>query len=365
MIEKKSLKIAIACGGTGGHIFPGLATANILKSRGHHVTLWLAGKDGEKIAVKEWEGDIISIPSEGFQYGFSIKSLKTIMRIIAAIFRTFYQMKKCSPDILLAMGSYASVAPVISCQLLKKPYILHEANVIPGRAISLLSSKARCVALSFEETEAYLKTRNCEHTGMPLRNLLYEKSHVQNNKETGSKFTILITGGSRGAASINQKIINALESDKFKSLDFKIIHIIGNQNLDLYYDFYKKNNIHAEVYKFVHNIEDYFMAADFVIARSGASTCFELCAFGKASLLIPYPYAVRDHQLKNALILHKYGASDVISENSLSKIFLENYLIDIISNPNKTKEKSKNAKKLYPKNAAKELAYLIEKYASF
>ena len=361
MVKKNSLKIAVACGGTGGHIFPGLATANILKSRGHHVTLWLAGKDGEKKAVEQWNGDLISIESEGFQYGFSFKSFKTILKIVVATIKTFLEMKNRSPDVLLAMGSYASIAPVLSCQLLKKPYILHEANVVPGRAVSFLSSKAECVALSFKETEKYLNTKKCEHTGMPLRNVLYEKSKDHSHKEKDSKFTILITGGSRGATSINQKIIDALKNDKFKSLDFKIIHIIGNHSIDKYYDFYNENNIHAEVYKFVHNIEDYFSTADFVISRSGASTCFELCIFGKPSLLIPYPFAVRDHQLKNAMVLHKYGAADVISEKNLSKIFLENYLIDIISHPKKVTKKSDNAKKLYQQNAANELADLVEK----
>ena len=120
---------------------------------------------------------------------------------------------------------------------------------------------------------------------MPLRNVLYEKSKDDSHKEKDSKFTILITGGSRGATSINQKIIDALKNDKFKSLNFKIIHIIGNHSIDKYYDFYNENNIHAEVYKFVHNIEDYFSTADFVISRSGASTCFELCAFRKTIII--------------------------------------------------------------------------------
>ena len=355
-----ALKIAIACGGTGGHIFPGLAVAQTLKSRGHNVSLWLAGKDGEQKAIEGWNGNIYSIPSEGFQHGISFRSINTLIKIIHATIKTYLLMKKNPPDILLAMGSYASIPPALACQLLKKPYILHEANVIPGRAVSFLASKAKCVALSFEEAEKYLNAKTFKHTGMPLRKTLFDKSLKSSKIQRNAEFTILITGGSRGANFINEKIIEALNNKKFKSLDFKIIHIVGKNNSEIYINFYKENNINAEVYNFVHNIEDYFLAADFIISRSGASTCFELCAFGKPSLLIPYPHAVRDHQMKNAMVLHKHEAADVIPQNNLTTKFLEDYLFNIITNPQNIKNKAINAKKLYPNDAAEMLSNLIE-----
>ena len=129
------MKIAIACGGTGGHIFPGLATAEVLKAQGHEVILWLSGKDLEAEAVAGWDGPIITVKAEGLPTGFSLRAFRAVWKLLRAIWICRSMMKKQQPDVLLAMGSYASVGPAGAALLLRIPLVLHEANVWPRFAV--------------------------------------------------------------------------------------------------------------------------------------------------------------------------------------------------------------------------------------
>ncbi|MFA7370262.1 MAG: UDP-N-acetylglucosamine--N-acetylmuramyl-(pentapeptide) pyrophosphoryl-undecaprenol N-acetylglucosamine transferase, partial [Kiritimatiellales bacterium] len=203
MSEK--LHIAIACGGTGGHIFPGLATARVLRDRGHHVTLWLAGKGGEDTAIQGWEGRIVTIPSEGFQFG-AFRSVLTALRIAGAVLRCWFIMLRHQPDVVLAMGSYASIGPCLAARLHGIPYILHEANAVPGRAVKLLAPKARAIAICFEETRYHLKGMNAVSAGMPLRPEI-QRSEAAKQK---SGFNLLVMGGSLGAHAINEMVSEAV-----------------------------------------------------------------------------------------------------------------------------------------------------------
>ena len=136
-------KFGLACGGTGGHIFPGLATAEVLRHQGHHVTLWLAGKDIESSAVQRWPGPKHTIQAQGFQGGVSLKAVGTASRLFSACRETIRLMSSDRPDALLAMGSYASVGPVIAALRFRVPVVLHESNVIPGRAIGAIGIASR------------------------------------------------------------------------------------------------------------------------------------------------------------------------------------------------------------------------------
>ena len=138
----------MACGGTGGHVFPGLATARELLSRGHEVTLWLTGRDTEQSARKDWDGPVVEVPARGFPSGLSFRSLQTAWKLAQAVGQCRAQMRRSRPDVLLAMGSYASVGPCGAARLLGVPIVLHEANVIPGRAVRLFSRSAAAVAAS-------------------------------------------------------------------------------------------------------------------------------------------------------------------------------------------------------------------------
>ena len=214
-----ALRIHLACGGTGGHIFPGLATGCVLKDRGHAVTLWLAGKDVEQAAVRGWEGPVITVPAEGFIAGLSWRSLKTAFRLIGASRRCHGRMSADRPDVLLAMGSYASIGPATAAFRLRVPVVLHEANVIPGRAVTMLAGRATAIAAAFEETRFYLRRHEVVLTGMPLRREVLAARSVEIPRPAPPRFTVLVTGGSRGARRLNRVVSRADDADSGEYAD--------------------------------------------------------------------------------------------------------------------------------------------------
>ena len=246
-------KIIISCGGTGGHTYPGLAVAETLKKRGHRVTVWISGKDIENKTLDSWSGDVVRIHAEGFQFGISWKSLRTLYQLFLGLLSAIPILRRDRPDIILAMGSYSSFAPVAGAIVLRIPYILHEANVIPGRLVSMMTAKAHAIAISFESSRYYIKHPMVVDTGMPLRIDLQRKittpKEVENNK-----FCILITGGSRGAKKLNEVIPLALKKLNIQH-KFKVIHLIGLNQIEPVKKIYEESKIEAEVLSYVHNIE--------------------------------------------------------------------------------------------------------------
>ncbi len=355
------LHIAVACGGTGGHIFPGLATAHALRARGHHVTLWLAGKGVEDTAVQGWKGPIVTIPSEGFQFG-AFRSVLTALRISRAVFRCWFAMLRHRPDAILAMGSYASIGPCLAARLRGIPYILHEANAVPGRAVKLLAKKARAIAICFEETRYHLKGLNALSTGMPLRPEL-QGAGVRSQE---SEFRLLVLGGSGGAHAINELVAQAVCSLAFRipNLALRVTHLTGPADASFVRRQYENAGVEADVQEFVQDIAPLYEAADLAVCRAGASTCAELELFGLPSLLVPYPHAAGDHQTANARALEKSGVADVVQQADMTVEWLADYLCAQLDDPARL-EKMREcaaARDITP-NAAEKLAELVEQCA--
>ena len=358
----RKLKIAIACGGTGGHIFPGLATGRELLGRGHDVCLWLAGKDIESDAVKEWPGRIITIPSEGFQFGMSWRSVLTLFRLFKAYRLANKPMREERPDVLLAMGSYASFGPVMAAKKLGIPYVLHEANLLPGRAVTWLARKAESVAVSFEKSRFYIKHRSIVTTGMPLRQELQLASlQPRRERADGAPLRVLVMGGSRGAQVLNNIVPEALAKVAAKGMQVEVEHIAGLQESEGVERVYAKAGIKANVHHFVSHIEEIYLNVDLAICRSGAATCAELAVFGLPALLIPYPFAVRNHQMGNARALQDSSAADVIAQEDLTASWLRDYLVNVAEKPGRLAHMVAAMKKRAQINAAGQLADLLEK----
>lgn len=355
------IRVAVACGGTGGHIFPGLATARELMRRGHHVTLWLAGKDVESEAVKGWPGEVVTVPAQGFPSGFSPAAFITLFKLLRAVRRVKRTMKAARPDVVLAMGSYASAGPVGAAIWLGIPYVLHESNVIPGRAVRLFARRAACVAACFDETRFYLRRRRVVLTGMPLRSELL--GVVSEPAPPGSPLRLLVMGGSRGARALNALVPEALVQLQAQGVKFSVTHLTGEQDHAQVDATYRAAGVEARVLSFTREIGAIYAQTDFVISRAGAATCAELSAFGLPALLIPYPHAIHDHQTHNARAMEKAGAADMVPEKDITCAWLVSYVQQIARRDDVRERMAAAARARSSGDGAGALADLVEQVA--
>ncbi len=359
------MNIGVACGGTGGHIFPGLATAEELVARGHRVTLWLAGKGTESAALSSWSGPKIRLAATGFGSRVTLRALGAAWSLWKAGSEGRRLMREEPPAVLLAMGSYASVGPVLAALRLRVPVVLHEANVVPGRAIRLFARKARAVAISFEGTSYYLRAARMVQTGMPIRRELVEASASMPERVfRADAATVLVMGGSAGAQRLNREAPPALIEASRAIPGLRIIHLTGRGHEDAVSAVYREAGLAADVRPFTQDMADIYARADFAICRSGAATCAELSVFGVPSLLTPYPHAIANHQWANASAMEKCGAADVVADSDLSAGWLLEYLLARLRDPAKREQMSRAARGRAQHRAAQLLADLVERSAA-
>lgn len=353
------MKIIVACGGTGGHAFPGLAVAEELKRRGHDVTVWVSGRDIESSVMTAWQGETFATLAKQL-------SLKNVLSIIRSIIRCRSQMRKQKPDALLAMGSYSSFPPVLAARLCGVKVYLHEANTVPGRAVELLSRFAQKVAISFDFTASRLKDCETVKTGLPIRDGITKGKRF--DFIPANAFVIFVTGGSQGAHAVNELTTSAIIMMK-KELDRRagenkrplyVIHQTGVADEGRVIASYASVGQPSRVHAFEREMANAFASADIVVARAGASTCFELAACGKSALLIPLPTSMRNHQHFNADEFAKKGAADEGIQANLSARQLSRYLLDKYDRPQYLASMSEKILALAMPDAAARVADVVE-----
>ena len=352
------MKIVVACGGTGGHAFPGLAVAEELKHRGHEVVVWDSGRDIESSVMKSWDGPV-------FSTGARQLSPKNVFSILASILRCRREMRRAKPDALLAMGSYSSLPPVLAARMCKVKVFLHEANTVPGKAVEFLSRFADTVAISFDMTSRYLKDVKTVRTGLPVRAAITEGKRF--DFIPANAFVVFVTGGSQGAHAVNLLLMDALSLMK-RELDKRgaaakplyVIHQTGAKDETLVMTEYAKGTLPARVHAFESEMANAFASADIVVARAGASTCFELAACGKPAFLIPLPSAMRNHQHFNADAFAAKGAADEGIQAQLAAKQICRYLLEKYDHPEHLVRMAEKMKTLATPDAASRVADLIE-----
>ncbi len=330
------MNIAIACGGTGGHAYPGLATAEELRRRGHRVTLWLTGRDSERAVRAEWNGPVVEIPSKGFMSFSPLRVIGTLRALHAAARAARAAMAADRPDALLAMGSYASAGPCRAAVALGVPLVLHEANVIPGRAVTFFARRAAAVAVGFEESRRWLRRAfRVETVGIPVRRRLAEEAAEaaaapRPDRPAGAPLRLLVTGGSLGAARLNRVAADAVCAAARRGIPLHVVHLTGTRDEAAVRAIYTDGGVpDADVRAYESDMASLYADADLALCRAGGSTCAELALFGLPALLVPYPHAAKDHQTANAEALERRGCADRIPERDLTAAWLENYLAEI------------------------------------
>lgn len=356
----RKLTIAIACGGTGGHTFPGLATGRVLRARGHHVVVLRAGRSIEEKTLADWDG-------ETFKTGARSPIQKHPVATLRSFLCTRGWFRRERPDVLLAMGSFASLAPGLVAHMRHVPIVLHEANAVAGKAVARLSKWASAAAIGFPGTEAELRDRcRVVHTGLPVRTELLDQplpAGFDAVDRTG--FTVFVTGGSQGAHAVNEFASKALadlaRSHAIEGL--RIIHQTGAADEEIVRKRYEEAGADATVHAFLKEMGGAMKAADFAIGRSGAATCAEFCLFGLPAFLIPLPIAVRDHQYLNAKYLSDAGATSVVRQDELSAEGFKDRLVSLASDRAKLAAMAGKSRGLAVADAAERLADLVEECA--
>lgn len=353
-------RIVVACGGTGGHTFPGLAVARELRNRGHEVSVWVSGRSIESSVLKAWDGPTFSTGARPLhpKYAFPLM----LSRI-----RCGREMKRFQPHALLAMGSYASLMPVLAAVARHVPVILHEANTVPGRAVGYLARYAKEVAITFPETVEYLRGRKTEVTGLPVRTEIAGQARFDDMPP--EDFCVFVTGGSQGAHRVNELVTQALVfmkrdvEKKGVARTFRVIHQTGAADEEAVKKRYAEAGIPARVQAFEHEMGRAFATADIVIARAGASTCFELALVGKPAFFIPLPSALRNHQHFNALSFVKAGGADEGAQDSLTPRALAKYILHKMLHPEELAQKALAMKNAATPDAAAKVADIVERNA--
>ena len=359
------MKVVVACGGTGGHTFPGLAVAEELRGRGHEVVVWASGRDIESSVMKRWTGPV-------FSTGARQLSLRNAFANLCAVLRCRKEMKRTRPDALLAMGSYSSLPPVMAARMRNVKVYLHEANTVPGKAVDFLSRFADTVAISFDVTARYLPGVKTVRTGLPVRADITSGSRF--GFVPANAFVVFVTGGSQGAHAVNLLLKDALvmmkgELDKRRTSSegaradrpLYVIHQTGAKDEAMVQEAYAKISLPSRVHAFETEMANAFATADIVVARAGASTCFELAACGKPALLIPLPSAMRNHQHFNADAFAAKGAADEGDQAKLAVRQVCRYLLEKYDNPEHLARMREKMKALATPDATARVADIIER----
>jgi UDP-N-acetylglucosamine--N-acetylmuramyl-(pentapeptide) pyrophosphoryl-undecaprenol N-acetylglucosamine transferase len=329
--ETKKPFIAIACGGTGGHLFPGLAVAEELKKRGCKIALLISPKDVDQQAVKSARGmEIFTLPAVGFQNKNYFSFAKSFWNSFRASRRIFKQRK---PDAILAMGGFTSAPPVLAARKFGAKTFLHESNTIPGRANRFLARFVGEAFVGFPEASARLKARKVSVTGTPVRPQFQPRDSAACLTALGlnSNYpTILIMGGSQGASGLNEIILSALPFLAKKKWQF--LHLTGANDFEKVKVAYVTQKLKAIVKPFLAEMDLALGAATVAVSRSGASSLAEIAAMRLPSLLVPYPTAADNHQFVNALAFEKTGAAKLLEQKNSTPEKTAAILIELIEN---------------------------------
>src|ERR687897_1519732 len=308
------MRVILAGGGTGGHLFPGLAVAREFQRRDAMTEILFVGTN------KGIEARVL--PREGFRLEtIAVKGLKgrgvrglldALYGIPAGLLQSLGIVKRFRPDCVLGLGGYASGPLLLAAKLRGIRCAIMEQNLQPGFTNKMLARLVDKIFTSYRETASYLPSQKVLETGNPVRWQTLPDLHK------GEKFTLLAFGGSAGARHINTAVVDALRQMTDLAPQLRIVHQTGEADFAAMSKAHQALPFESEVLPFIEKMDDAYARADLVLCRAGATTVAELTAFGKAAILVPYPYAIYDHQRWNAQALADKGAAEMILDHELS-----------------------------------------------
>jgi UDP-N-acetylglucosamine--N-acetylmuramyl-(pentapeptide) pyrophosphoryl-undecaprenol N-acetylglucosamine transferase len=349
--------VAIACGGTGGHLFPGLAVAEQLINRGCDVTLMVSPKDVDQRALQTVRGmEVVTLPALGLRRGGEFEFLRGFGRSYRAARRLF---RGRPPRAALAMGGFTSAAPILAAKAAGARTSLHESNTVPGRANRLLSWVVNRACVGFPSAAGRLHARTISVTGTPVRSQFSRRDSAGCRAELGldpARPTVLVMGGSQGAGPINELVMRSLPVMVEQAPDWQWLHLTGNDDAERVRRAYQELNATAVVHPFFDRMEIALGAATAAISRAGASSLAEFAAVRLPAVLVPYPAATGNHQFHNARAFEQSGAARLLEQRDATPRALVQLLMDLVANPHTRHEMQSALAQWHNPHAAEQIA---------
>ncbi len=357
----QSLKILIACGGTGGHLFPGIAVGEALRARGHEVMLLISEKKVDSEASAKYQHlHFKTVPAVAKPPTLSPRMLPFLWKLWGSIQQCKKIIREFQADAVLGMGGFTSLPPVYAGHQLGLKTFVHDSNARPGRANVMTSRFCTRVFLGLDAAKAFFPNRETITTGTPVRP---EIMNLPSREEAAARFgldparaTIVVTGGSQGARRLNE-----LSAQAAANLPpaMQVLHIAGAADFERVSEIAKGREGY-QVLGFCDQMPSAYALADLIIARSGASSLTEIAIAGHPSILVPYPYAADDHQTRNAEVFDQAGAGKLIQERDLDAEKLASLAISILQDLPTRERMAKAASSLAIPDAADRVCTAIE-----
>lgn len=363
------MKAIVTGGGTGGHIYPAVSIAKEIKRRYQDAEIIFVGTEkGLESKIVPQEGFVLkTIKVRGFERRLTMKNALAIKEAAFSLGAVKKIIKEFKPDIVIGTGGYVCGTVMLTAALMGIPTMIHESNAFAGMTNKLLARFMDVVALNFEEAAKYFKSsRKLVITGNPIRKDMLHITKQQGLSELSLLENIpliFVTGGSRGARSINQNVLE-LADYCARTGKLQLLHMTGDTQYNAVLQSYKQRNIpidskYIKIVPYLHNMPYALAAADLLICRCGAMTLSELTALGKPSVLIPFPHSADNHQEYNARAMENKGAALLMLEKELTPEKLSHTVIQLMEDKERLEAMRQNSRKLGVCNADEKIGDLI------
>jgi UDP-N-acetylglucosamine--N-acetylmuramyl-(pentapeptide) pyrophosphoryl-undecaprenol N-acetylglucosamine transferase len=358
------VRLLIAGGGTGGHLFPGIALAREALARDPgSAILFVGSKRGLESRIVPQAGFRLAlVPASGVKGLGAAGALRALAVTPLGIVRALGILREFRPDVVVGVGGYASGPVMAAAAVLGLPRAAIEPNAIPGITNRILARVVREIYVAWDETVAAFPPGKAIATGTPMRRGVLEGP--PRRRAPGEPFGVLVFGGSQGAHRINETMIAALGELGEDAKRLRFAHQTGAADLEAVRAAYAARGIAADVAPFFDDMETRYAAADLAICRAGATTVSELAAAGKAAILIPFPFAADDHQTANARVLERGGGAVLIPEKDLTPARLAGAIRAIAFTPGRAEEMGDRARAAGRRDAAAVILARLEKLAA-
>lgn len=335
--KDSKIRLLLTGGGTGGHLFPAVATAQQFQARFPETEVLFVGTkrkvDTKSLAAYGFASE--NIRCHGLKGKNPLELLKAVAVLPVSYFQALRIIRRFKPDIIFGVGGYVTGPVVAAGKNLGIPVVLHEQNSVPGLANRKLGGIADKICLSLPGSGNEFPTKKVLYTGNPVRSKILELAGKKPSRKSGRK-TLLILGGSQGAEAVNALVSKALCSFTDAELQpFKVIHQTGDRQLAQVQDAYRQRGINALVAGFFMEMHEVYQEADLLISRAGATTLSEIAVLGKPAILIPYPYAADNHQEKNGEYYVSGGGAVQFIQKDLTAELLGDTILQLINDEEK------------------------------